>query len=346
MEGFTYRAVNGDDSQVYGTNFPGPKRKRKFTDIICLFVFLGTLGFSVYTFIVGFSDSHFGKLVLPYDSDGNPCGKHDVRDLSDYKYLYFNTRNPVVANLTDKAQCVNKCPTSDKDAIRRYPTEHFPPGSPFWGTETSVLWGRFCIPTSNEGLFKNIIGQFYQISLGALLESARHEVTLLAIFAAVSLVAAFIYSRLMQWWARFSVYSTMILFPCFLITLVIICNKKYRALQQLAQSSSNEFEMTIHSTASVYLFCFLALLSMMAMLLVMGILLCDRIRLSIRVIQAASDFITEVKRIQLVPLVLYILLVGYFWYWWTAVSKLYSDGDPTFSQGYSWAKINMKTTTM
>lgn len=341
MEGFTYRAVA--DIKLRDGNVPGPKRYRKFTNLICLLIFVGTIGFSVYTFIVGYSNSKFHKLVRPYDSDGNPCGVKDIEDLTNFKYLYFNTKDKVKANLSLLAVCVNKCPTSESDSIIKFPTKELPDGSVFWAKKTEVLWGRFCIPTEQKELFENVIGQFYMLTLGTLFEGVRGETTLFIIFAGISLVAAYIYSRLLRWWARFSVYTTFLTLPGFLITLIIIFSEQYRYLIRLSGKAPEEASSTIKNTASLYLFLFVALISLIVLLFVMGILLCDRIRLSIRVIQAASDFITDIRRIQIVPVILYILMVGYFTLWWTMVINLYSDGTCVYAKGYAWGDMVLQT---
>lgn len=58
---------------------------------------MGIIGISIF----GFVNGDLSNIAVPFDTDGNACGKND---LSDYTYLYFN--NPKTVNYRDELICV------------------------------------------------------------------------------------------------------------------------------------------------------------------------------------------------------------------------------------------------
>ena len=65
----------------------------------------------------------------------------------------------------------------------------------------------------------------------------------------------------------------------------------------------------------------------------------NRIKLAVKVIEAAADFVTDYKEIVLVPIVLVIIAGIYSTYWIYGLAWIFSTGEVYHNPNYPWGKI-------
>ena len=80
----------------------GLKRDRECTDVLCCLVFLAFIVATVGLAAWGFKDGDPQKLLTPFDSYGNQCGKS--AGYEDYPIKYFDSLPE------PGAVCVSECP--------------------------------------------------------------------------------------------------------------------------------------------------------------------------------------------------------------------------------------------
>ena len=92
-----------------------PERQRRCTDSICIALYLvcliGAIGIAGY----GITTGDPTKIVQPFDSVGNACGRGPAKD---FPYLFFNNPDNEV---NDQTICVKRCPKAENEAVACYP---------------------------------------------------------------------------------------------------------------------------------------------------------------------------------------------------------------------------------
>ena len=66
----------------------------------------------------------------------------------------------------------------------------------------------------------------------------------------------------------------------------------------------------------------------------------NRIKLAVKVIEAAADFVTDYKEIVLVPILLVIIAGIYSTYWIYGLAWIFSTGEVYHNPNYPWGKIS------
>jgi len=155
----------GDDILVDVSLENGPLHNRRFTDIICLLVFIIFCGFYGSTVLYGFKNGRPEKLLRPVNGDGLLCG---VGGLDDYPYLFFIMKR---SNKEMRAVCVKKCPRESNDTVECYGTQYVKKEQcrdPKYllGYGTIRVLNRFCLPDPDkfpkelDNEYDNMVGSF------------------------------------------------------------------------------------------------------------------------------------------------------------------------------------------
>ncbi|CAK9295939.1 unnamed protein product [Gordionus sp. m RMFG-2023] len=102
----------------YDPTFHGPIARRRFTDVICLILFLVFILFWVVLGIFGFLNGHPKRLLHPADYTGKECG---IEELSDKKFLYYfdiiqcaKLGISIIKGCPTTQVCVERCPNVTK----------------------------------------------------------------------------------------------------------------------------------------------------------------------------------------------------------------------------------------
>ncbi|EAR92862.2 plasma-membrane choline transporter (macronuclear) [Tetrahymena thermophila SB210] len=88
----------------------GPIKNRGITDCICSLLFIGFLVGLFFSSIYSFSEGSTTSYALPYDTDGNVCGKSS--GFQNYKYIFL--LDPQSGDYS-KSVCVSSCPTKTQE---------------------------------------------------------------------------------------------------------------------------------------------------------------------------------------------------------------------------------------
>lgn len=86
-----------------------PTQRRHCTDFLFALIFIVFLVAVLLQSAYGFYKGDISRIMVPYDVDGNACGKSG---LEKYPYLFWNDYKQ--ASLTDNTVCVDACPGDDK----------------------------------------------------------------------------------------------------------------------------------------------------------------------------------------------------------------------------------------
>lgn len=66
----------------------------------------------------------------------------------------------------------------------------------------------------------------------------------------------------------------------------------------------------------------------------------NRIKLAVKVIEAAADFVSDYKEIVLVPILLVVIAGLYCVYWIYGLAWIFSTGEVYHNSNYPWGKIS------
>jgi hypothetical protein len=97
--------------------------ERKCTDCVWTIVMVVVLGASIAVSCWGVMNGDPNRILVPFDSDGNECGKplqamsavQGERDFTEYKYKYFTKVIQKATSASTKkynAVCVKTCPSA------------------------------------------------------------------------------------------------------------------------------------------------------------------------------------------------------------------------------------------
>ena len=145
----------------------------------------------------------------------------------------------------------------------------------------------------------------------------------------VSILVGFVVSLLFLWLleqcALFIVTTVIILFIAGLTVLGWLFYQNYNDLLK-DDNPHNDNDTT-------YLYLSYAVWGVMALFVIMFCCLWTRIKLAARIIQATADYITDIKRIVLVPIILFIVTIGCLVWWSYSGAYLFSVGTVVHDEG-------------
>ncbi len=121
------------------------------------------------------------------------------------------------------------------------------------------------------------------------------------------------------------------------IFLSILSWRRYKEIQ--SQETTPDTEEKISSSARFYKYLAIGLWSLLAILFMAIVCLFNRIKLAVKVIQAAADFVSDYKEVIFVPVVLVLVAVAYLAYWVYGLACIYSTGEVYHNPNYPWGKI-------
>ena len=122
-----------------------------------------------------------------------------------------------------------------------------------------------------------------------------------------------------------------------MLGLAFFCLFSYKKLQNddIAENDQEYF----------FLYAAIALFSITGVFLIMICCLWSRIVLVARIIQATADYITDIKRVIVVPIIFLILMVAYVGYWIFTGAYVFSMGETEHDPAYPWGTIKWEEYT-
>jgi len=123
----------------------------------------------------------------------------------------------------------------------------------------------------------------------------------------------------------------IVFFLAALTFLAYFFHKTYTELQT-DEDIHNDDEKT-------YLYLAIITAAVEAILILCFCCLWSRIKLAARIIQATADYITDVKRIIFVPIIMTVVLIGYLLWWSYSGAHIFSIGTTTWDKSLPWGDV-------
>ncbi|KAL4476085.1 hypothetical protein ABPG74_009818 [Tetrahymena malaccensis] len=292
----------------------GPLEERGCRDI---FFFMLFVLFWVGLFIiagVAVKNGDPRRLATPFDSSGNQCGYSNA---SDYPYMFFSQEGQTSISNQIYA-CVKSCPkqgtasvecltnkvVQNCNQLQIYPTTSFV---------------TVCVPTDSQ-LQKSIKSQ---IDIGTLEEWMSDIRTTWPVSLGVAFIAfgvSFIFLILMRTCAGFITWSMIAGYFILLITLGSLC--LYKSYNKSYENVPSEFQNQQALEALGY-----SLLVLAGISLLLFICFFNKIKRAVAIMKAASDFTRDVWQSFIVPVIMFILICGFFVFWIIISLYIYSSGE-------------------
>lgn len=308
-----------------------PTPNRKCTDIICALLFIVFTGCSIAAAFYGFSNGDLTNIVPPYDSSGNKCNANAT---AGYKYLYFNNTNPT--KWVDVTACVKSCPKLANDTIDCYTNQQVTNCSNLRVKASYSFGNRFCWP-KNSTMEKVTREKFStlgkQEAYGDIIDSWQ----VFLISAGIAFLISLVYLFILEKCALVIITMVIVFFLGALTFLTYYFHKTYNELQTDDDPHNDDQKTFLYLaiiTASIeviFIVCFCCLWS--------------RIKLAARIIQATADYITDVKRIIFVPVLMTIALIAYLLWWSYSGAHIFSIGHTEWDKDLPWGDVKWTTTT-
>jgi hypothetical protein len=302
-----------------------PTQDRKCTDIFCALLFIVFTGVSIYAACYGFGKGDLSNIVPPYDSSGNRCGSGVTKD---YTFLYFESTSPT--NWVDKTACVKSCPISNSSKIECFTNKQVTDCNQLTSRESYSFAKRFCWPknsameTATREKFASL-GK--QEAYGDIVDSWQ----VFLICAGIAFVIALVYLFILEQCALVLITTVIILFMAGLTFLAYYFHKKYNDLKTDNDPHNDDQKTFLYlaigvaSIEVIFLMCFCCLWS--------------RIKLAARIIEATADYITDVKRLIFIPVIMTVVLIGYLLWWTYAGAYIFSTGHTEHDPKLPWGDV-------
>lgn len=333
-----HRTESAETNQESIASPTGIKKKREWTDVYCLVIFSASFLVFLYSFFYGWTKGEVDKLGRPVDGDGNLCGSTSIEyDLSTFKYLYFNLGSTTPKELHSIAVCVERCPTGVVDEVPFYPTSTVRKEDRFMSTKSFLLWNRFCLPDDNNK-YKTVGASFFSLYSETLYMTIHHYLPFIATAWFLSLVFSFGYSKLVGYCSSIIVYLNLTIVLALLTTGSISSWINYKGLKNQSQSSPENERGDILQSANSSFWLALIMWGSIAFLLILTFVLFRKIQMSIRIIQAAADFLADTNSCVLVPICCYLLSIFFLCIWLFTGFAIYSSSPEIYSKTAPWLK--------
>ena len=196
-------------------------QERRCTDLLCLIVFFCYIGFMGWMTIVGMSKGNGGYMMAPIMPGEKVCG-YD-KGVEDYPALF-------VPNLKDSlflptefftyATCVKSCPSSQEDTVECFDQSDCD-SYPVYKTHDVY---NYCLPSGNA------IKEYYEDQGdGGIFNQGNYYLSMFearwAIISCIliALLVSLFYLKLMDWFAVYIAWITIIVVQIALVVLGFFC---------------------------------------------------------------------------------------------------------------------------
>lgn len=267
----------------------------------------------------------------PYDSSGNRCG---VGATLEYGVLYFEDVNPL--KWVDKTACVKACPTTNTAKIECFTNKQIANCHELTVRESYTFAKRFCWPKNSkmEETTKEKFAQLgQQEAYGDIIDSWK----VFLLCAAIAFVISLVYLFILEKCAGVVITLVIVLFMAGLTFLAYFFHKKHKELKTDSDPHNDD--------SKLYLYLTFAVIGIEVILLLCFCCLWSRITLAARIIEATADYITDVKRIVLVPLVMMLALIIYLVWWSYSGALIFSTGETRWNPKYPWGNVTWSSLT-
>jgi len=279
--------------------------------------------------VYGWSKGNPAKYLSGVDSDGKFCG-YDA-GYGDYNKLYFPDISST-ANIQSMYVCIKGgCPVADGKNIDCKTTTSFPncnPGGSIIRYNTTQYLGKYCLPKESElpaslkGSYNAIVSWLQLDLISQWISDVLKAWPILVISLFLALIFCLLFMYLIEWFAAILAWVCIIASFLFLVALGFFFwfNKDSDKNKNSNNSTYNIIWASLCWAGALAIFLFVCCF-------------CKALRIAIGVIQASADFITDTKRILLVPIAGFIYIVLFYIFWISVAVFVYTIGNITSSGG-------------
>lgn len=311
------------NSTIKSTQYP--KRPRTYTDILCCLIFtIGTIASLVAGFH-GLTNGQTENILQPFDSSGNACGRGK---LAAYKYLYFNDIS--MTEWTKENVCVAECPLEDDTKIDCYPNNQIKECGDLKSVQSVGFAKRFCWP-KNQKMTETAKEQFRKLFQQEAFGDVMDSWQVLLISFIFAFFVSVIYLWMLETCALVIVTICIVLFMAAITVLGVALYQTHLGLKTNDDPHDDDSMVYFYLTILVFAVEFILLLCFCC--------LWSRIKLAARIIEATADYLTDVKRVILIPVILVIVLLAYIMWFVYAGAHIFSIGTVKHDPEYPWGEI-------
>ena len=297
----------------------GPLTHRKWTDIFCCLFFIAFWVLIGVISVIGYKDGDLSRIAQPYDSDGFPCGKGQRQD---FTYLFIN--DPFSSKYNENMVCVKNCPKDKGEFVECYTNNDIKHCSELNTYPSYGFADRLCVPSSKyavDSVKKRInINYFAEV-----VEDIKDAYVVFLIVLVISLVVCFLWYYLVQCCAGFMIGIMLLGSLAALIAFGVFNWLRYKEL--LKESNFNQEVADSHKNTAI-VFWVLA-----GVFLLLILCLISRIKLAVKMIQAAADFITDEKVVLFSPIIFALITFAFIAYWIISFAYVFSVGTLRYDPG-------------
>lgn len=299
----------------------GPLTKRKFTDIFCCLIWFAFWILIAVIAIISYTKGDLSRVAQPYDSDGFPCGKAEREE---FNYLFI--QNPISSKYNENMVCVKECPQSKDEYVECYPNTDIKHCSDLKPYKTYGFASRLCIPTSDltvESVKERInIGYFAEV-----VEDIKDAWPIFLMILVISLIFCFVWYYLVQCCAGFMITIMLLGSLAALISFGVFNWLHYK---ELIENSTAEVDV---KNAESYKNTAIVFWVLAGVFLLLILCLISRIKLAVKMIRAAADFITDEKIVLFAPILFSFMTFAFIIWWIITFAFTFSNGTLRYDEG-------------
>lgn len=345
------------DSEV---EVKGPIRKRKFTNVYSLLIFIIFFMFVGVISIYAYSKGDKLKLNSVFDADENICGQNAARD---FPYVYID--RPISLIPLRSKICINKCPRSTDDQIDYYPNsyterDNFSVNS----RPTKRIYKRLCLQEFQpiSAIIKQLIDLSY---LSKLLEDINEVWPILPVTFGILGFLFLFFMYLLRYYVKSIVYGTIVTFLLVLVGFGLFFWIKHNNIlddnndrhnlhifPDIAQNY-NQFDQYHNLGATSYgnneakywkyLAIFFWVIS--GIYLIIIYMIYPKVKQGVEIIESGMEFVYSEPSVYFIVIIFMILLVSFVMFAMTTIYLLSSIGTLSTEDSYIFTDLNLKAST-
>lgn len=196
----------------------------------------------------------------------------------------------------------------------------------------------FCIPTE-KAVLDAVSSLFSGFNAESVAESVYVNRKIILACFAMAFALSYFFSFFLEHCTWLVVLLSLVGIFALGLFLSMVCWKKHKALLAEVGQSATEGDDNTRSIAGFYKWTAIGLWVLLSLFAVGLVCLCGKIRVAIKVIEAAAQFVSEYKGIIFVPIVLILLTAGFVALWLFGLAGIFSTGQVYHNKNYPWGKI-------
>ena len=204
--------------------------------------------------------------------------------------------------------------------------------------DTFVFIGHFCIPTDKATL-RSISSLFSGFSMETVAQSVYINRNILLASVLIAFMVSYFFSFFLQHCTWLVVILSIFGIFSLGIFLSIMSWKKYRSILEDVGKSASEGDNNTRSSANFYKWISIGLWTTLSLSLCAIVCLFGKIKVAVKVIQAAAEFVSDYKGIVFTPVVLIVITFSFFVLWMYGLAAIFSTGEIYHNSSYPWGKI-------